>query len=220
MINCPYHDDHTPSMKIYGEVAYCFVCSISVPVTELKLNEKHKYVIPEPTNVPERIKYIKSLPTKMIRGLQLPYDDSGFYVMWPQENYYKKRNNEGKTRYIGPSGVKAPLLVCPGTFSHLVIVEGEMNALSLYSIVWDGYKIVSPGSASELMRHIKYYLVYSKITVIVDNDAAGVVFGYQLKEILLKNNKSVTLCLMNKDFNQHLQDGGEEAVKQKFEECL
>jgi hypothetical protein len=217
---CPIHNDHEPSMTVYGKWAHCHVCKANILASELNLPENRSIPRPEPTNVPERIKYIKSLPTKMIRGLQLPYDNSGFYLVWPQENYYKRRNYEGKVRYIGPSGVKAPLLVCPGTASHLIVVEGELNALSLYGAAWGEYKIVSPGSAAEFLRHVKYYLGYSKITIIADYDAAGLVHGCQLKDLLLKSGKRVNLELMRKDFNQILQDENEEAVRATFERML
>ncbi len=220
---CPVHEDHEPSMHIYGENAYCFVCKASIPSAELNIPENKHIPRPEPTNVPDRIKYIQGLPTKMIRGLQLPYDNSGYYVVWPNIQYYKRRNFEGKVRYIGPSGVKAPLFVCPGTASHLIICEGEINAMSLYDCVnmdEREFKIVSPGSASEMMRHIKYYLGYSKITIIADYDAAGICFGYQLKDLLLKNRKSVILALMKEDFNRILQDEGPDAVRAKFEEAI
>ncbi len=108
-IICIFHDDHEPSMSVYGSWCYCHVCKISVPTSELNIPENRHLPRPEPTNVPDRVKYIEGLPTKLIRGLQLPYDNSGYYILWPSKNYYKRRNHEGKPRYIGPAGVKASL---------------------------------------------------------------------------------------------------------------
>lgn len=221
-ILCPAHEDHEPSMHVYGDMGFCFVCKASIPIAELNIPE-NKIPKPEPTNVAERIKYIQSLPTKIIRGLQLPYDNSGYYIVWPNQNYYKRRNFEGKVRYIAPSGVKPPLFVCPGTSTHLIICEGEINALTLYNCISMNeyeYKVISPGPASDFLRHIKYYLSYSKITIIADYDAAGIVFGYQLKDLLLKNKKRCTLALMRDDFNRILQDKGEQAVRDKFEAAI
>ena len=217
---CPIHDDHDPSMTVYGKWAYCHVCKASIPSAELNIPENKTIPRPEPTNVPERIKYIKSLPTDLIRGLQLPYDNSGYYIVWPMDNYYKRRNYEGKTRYIGPSGVRAPLFVCPGTASHLIIVEGEINALSLFESIYGEYKIVSPGSASEMLRHIKSYLIYSKITIIADNDAAGVCHSCQLRDLLHKHKKHATITVMNEDFNTILQRDGYDGVMKKFQEAI
>lgn len=220
---CPAHDDHEPSMHLYGDTGFCFVCKASIPVSELNVPENKHIPKPEPTNVPDRIKYIKNLPTKLIRGLQLPYDNSGYYIVWPQNNYYKRRNFEGKVRYIGPSGVRAPLYVLPGTAQHLIICEGEINALTLYDCInmdEREFKVVSPGSASEMMRHIKYYLGYSRITIIADYDAPGICFGYQLKDLLLKSKKQTMLVLMKEDFSRILQDEGHEAVRLKFEEAI
>ncbi len=220
MVNCPLHDDRVASMKIYGDIAWCFVCHMSIPTTELNIIESPR-LKQEPTNVPERIKHIKALPKKYIRGFDLHCEEDGsFYIVWPGENYYKKRTNNPKTRYIGPAGVKAPLLAFPGRSNHLIVVEGELNAMSLYEAIYGDYTVVSPGSAGEFMRHIALYKAYNKVTLILDNDAAGLVHGYQVKEVLLKSRVNTTIVLMNKDFNQILQDGGEDAVRAKFEEAI
>lgn len=219
-ILCPVHNDHEPSMHIYGKYAYCFVCHANMLASELNIPEGRTIPKPEPTNIEERLKYIRTLPTKIIRGLQLPYDNSGYYITWNNAAYYKRRNFEGRTRYIAPSGVKPPLFVCPGTETHLLVVEGELNALSLFESSYGEYKICSPGPASDFMRHIKYYLGYSKITIIADHDAPGIVFGCQLKELLHKANKQCTLVLMTEDFNRILQDKGEQAVREKLAEAL
>lgn len=206
-------------MTIYGPVAYCHVCNVSVPTSELELPNNFIYTKPEETNIKDKMDYIASLPTKIIRGLQLPYDDQGYYIIWPSHNFYKKRLYSGKSRYIGPSGHKVPLFICPGTENHLVVVEGEINAASLYSVIWEGYKISSPGSAGELLRHINYYLGYKKVTLYVDNDAAGIAHGYQVKEVLLKHKKHVNLVLLDKDFNDILQKDPEE-LRRFFERTV
>lgn len=217
-ILCKFHDDNTPSMHVYGEWAYCFVCRAQCPSNELDLPE-HVKIVPkkDPTNIVSMVKYIESLPKKDIRGFQLHVDELGYYIVWPEKNYYKRRNFTGNARYTAPSGVKPPLFVYGGTSKHLVIVEGEMNVMSAYRATWGDYKLVSPGPASDMLRHIKYYSYYNRITIVVDYDAAGIVFGCQLKEHLLKMGKHAKLVAVRQDYNQILQDRGEEAVREQFE---
>lgn len=221
-ILCPYHNDTRPSMRLYSDFAHCFVCGSHIPVSELQLPLTYveRQAAKEPTNIPRMVEYIESLPTKKIRGLHLPFDDKGYFIKWPLSNYYKRRNWTGSTRYIAPSGVKPPLYVYPSEATNLIIVEGELNAATLHSVVLCDYKVCSPGPASEMMKHIKYYMQFYRISIFVDYDAAGVVFGCQLKEHLLRLGKKVTLTALKKDFNQVLQDDGEEEVKQLFEQGI
>lgn len=220
-ILCPFHNDTRPSMRVYGEWSHCFSCGAHVMTSELNLPERARIVPkPEPTNVVERIKQIKSLPKKLIRGFELHHDNQGYYIIWPSETYYKRRNYFSKNRYTAPSGVKPPLFSYADNAKHLIVVEGEFNAMTLNAAVFGDYKVVSPGPASELMRHIKTYLKYQKITVIVDHDAAGIIFGLQLKDTLLREGKYAKLITCNRDFNQILQDSGEEAVREQFEKDM
>jgi hypothetical protein len=211
-INCIFHDDRTPSMTVYGDFAYCHVCHISVPTKELNIPSGIKHNKREPTNIDEKMAYIKRLPTKLIRGLHMPYDSEGFYVVWPDKKFYKKRLTEGKSRYVAPTGHKPPLYVCNGSSEHLLIVEGELNAASIYPSLWDEFKIVSPGSAGEMQRHIAKYLLYKRITIFADYDAAGIVHSLQLKETLLRHGKAVNLVLLDRDFNDRLVKDGEESL--------
>lgn len=213
-----FHDDSTASMKVYGDFAYCFGCRVSVPVSELNLPSK--VVSKEVTNIKEKFDYINSLPIKKIRGVEVPYDSEGFYIRWPRNKFYKKRLFSGKSKYIGPSGHKVPLFIVPGYYKHLLIIEGELNAISLSLVIWDEYTIVSPGSAGELMKHIDYYRNYDKITIFSDYDAPGVVFGLQLKETLLRHGKKANLRLLKKDFNDILVKEGEEGLKKYFESII
>lgn len=208
-------------MRIYSKYSHCFVCNAHILTDELDLPE-HAKIIPkkEPTNVVAMIKHIKTLPTQIIRGFKLHYDERGFYVVWPDENYYKRRNFEGRVRYTAPSGVKPPIFACNGFAKHLVVVEGELNCMSAYKASWSDYKLVSPGPASDFMRHIKYYQYYQKITLILDHDAAGIVFGCQLKEVLLKSGKHCNLVTVKQDFNETLTKHGEEVVREDFERLM
>ena len=135
-INCILHDDAHASMRVYGDFAYCFVCCVSIPVSELNLPARVD-TKREITNIKEELEYIEALPTETIRGLQMHCDHAGYYIIWPNKPFYKKRMYSGKNRYIGPSGHKVPLYICHGDSRHLVVVEGELNAASIDKLVWD-----------------------------------------------------------------------------------
>jgi 5S rRNA maturation endonuclease (ribonuclease M5) len=222
-IICKFHNDTTPSMHLYGDWGYCFVCHAQVKRSELDLpgNIKEIRAKKNPTNIPETLQYIETLPVQEIRGIKFHFNDRGYFIVWPSKNYYKRRNFDGTdTRYIAPVGVTAPLFVYPGAARHLIIVEGEINAITLHNTVYGEFKICSPGPASNLLRYIKYYLQFSRITIFVDRDAPGVVFGSQLKDVLLKNNINTQLITVEKDFNHVFTEEGEEGVRRLFEESM
>lgn len=218
-ILCPYHDDNEPSMVVYGEWAHCFVCKAHPKASELGLpNIEEIKARKKPDDIKSNLQYIDSLPTKKIRGFDLPYNDFGYYLVWPDRSYYKRRNWEGKSRYISPRGIQKPLFEYRYAANNLVIVEGEFNAASLQESVKGDFKIVSPGPASELVKYIKLYLPYRKIIIVVDRDAAGVVHGVDLKERLLRHNKHATLVPVVKDYNAIYEEEGQEALKKTFKE--
>lgn len=209
-------------MAVYGEWSYCFVCHARVLTSELKLPRSAQEIreVRHPDNVPENVEYIEGLPKKIIRGLDLHYDDDGYYVLWPNKNYWKLRFWEGKSRYLSPRGVKKPLFVYPGNSDLLVVVEGELNAVTLQMCEYGEAKIVSPGSATELVKYINYYLKFKRILIITDKDNPGVVYGLDLKERLLSHNKRVELHLVEKDFNDVFTEEGEEAVCREYARAL
>lgn len=217
---CPMHNDHEPSMKIYGEWAYCFVCQAQMRTTDLNLPGSAQEIREKkhPTNVPNMIEYIKSLPQMEIRGHKFHVSDSGYYFLWPHGNFYKKRNfDDSKGRYVSPRGVSKPLFVYPGSAKHLLIVEGEINAMSLHTSVFGEYKVCSPGPAADFVRYIKYYLQFKHITIFVDKDAPGVIYGTYLKDILLRHNKHTKLVAMERDYNEIHVTEGETGVRNYFE---
>lgn len=219
---CPQHNDTTPSMVIYGNWAHCMVCQAHILTSELNLPGSFTdYPRREPTDVKKQLERVNKLPLVKTRGLLLPTDSLGYYIVWPNGDFYKRRNFEDtKARYTGPAGIKPPLFVYPGKADHLVVVEGELNAMSLHQIVFGEYRVCSPGSATEMTRHIKYYLQFKRVSIFVDNDPPGIVYGLMLKDLLLSKGKHVTIELMDKDFNDILQQEGEDAVRKRFERGL
>ncbi len=194
-------------MEVYSDGAFCFVCNYSTnSIKDLKYESKPK------ENIEEVISYVKSLPTKLIRGLLLPYDDQGFYILWPDLSFYKKRLFEGKSRYLGPRGHRAPLLKLGKPSDRVLVVEGELNTMSA-ALVYPG-TILSPGAASNFMNYSNEYLTFKgDFTIVVDKDIPGVVAGLKLKEFLIKNKRRVSLVTKETDYNQELQDSGLEQLK-------
>jgi hypothetical protein len=205
-------------MHIYENTAHCFVCGAHCPVEDVlsgvelkKYNKQHKY------SFEETMEYISCLPVKEVRGLMLPVNTTGFYVVWPDKSYYKKRLYIGKNRYIGPPGMKPPLLKLgpQKAKSMLWVIEGELNALS-FNQCYPNEDVVSPGSATELLRHIEFYLTFPYISVIVDKDDAGVAHGVILRDELAARGKLCNLIAVKKDFNDVLQEKGKARAKEKY----
>lgn len=224
-INClnPSHKDATPSMHVYPDMCYCFVCGFTCKSEDVINEEELKKIKPkEKENIKEKILYIQSLPVSHVRGLQLHIEQDGsYYVVWPDQSFYKKRvKTEMGSRYVGPRGHRPPLFRCKQEGSSkeiLVITEGELNTLSLeLSLCEPRIAMVSPGSANELMTHTDYYLQFNRIIVVVDKDIPGVYNGDKLKKTLLERGKSVDLIALQTDFNDLLQQGGPELVKHTF----
>lgn len=217
-ISCvnPDHDDKEPSMEVYEDRAYCFSCGYSVPSEEVVDALDLKKLRREKTDIQAVLNYVEELPLRPVRGLVLPFDGRGYFIVWPDNSFYKKRMLEGNNRYIGPSGHKPPLYVFERSKTDLVIVEGELNALSLAKSKVTTATIASPGSAVELNKHLNKYLTYQNIVIIVDKDAAGVSNGLELKNTLMSNKKKVSLVACEKDINQILQDSGHEGVREWY----
>jgi len=216
---CPKHDDTNPSMEIYPDGGFCFVCGAFIPIAEMPNEEGFIITKKENENVQEKIEYIKQLPSERIRGLSFPKGPEGFYIIWPGNVFYKLRTTHDQPRYKGPRGLRAPLFRLDGNNGVLVVVEGEINALSLaeaYPV--RTFTIASPGSCSEFNRHVDTYKQFKTIIIFADNDPAGIANGYILKETLLKSGKSVILILLDTDFNDLLQQGGPELVRRVFNE--
>lgn len=216
---CPNHKDKTPSLHVYEDRAYCFVCRYSCPSDQIVSADELKELKKAPTDIAQYVEYIKTLPIMGIRGLSFHSDTSGFYIIWPGDNYFKKRVTieDTKNRYIGPRGHRAPLWVHKGNSNLLVIVEGELNAMSL-ALCNPRYTLISPGSATELPKTLDYALTFSTIVIIVDKDIPGVGWGANLKHELIKRQKKVQLVAVEKDINQILQEEGKEGVKKWFQE--
>lgn len=230
-IHCPNpnHQDDTESCAVYDDGhGYCFGCGTyfkDVGNDGPRIIDTN-WIKSKSENIQEKIKYIKSLPTQQIRGLELPYDNRGYYVVWPDESYYKLRlwdNPNSKSRYVSPIGhTYRPFILLGCEYASadtpLVVVEGEINALSLRKAIHTP-NIVSFGSASELgkpdslMKEV--FRDYRSIVVFVDNDPPGVAGALKFKEQLKEYCPDIRLYTLDRDFNDLLVSGGVDSVKEK-----
>lgn len=215
-IMCMFHEDSNPSMEVYENetetVGFCFVCN-----KRTILEGERKGAKKRPTDVPSVLEYISTLPVRTIRGFSHHYDDLGYYIIWPSRDFYKRRNFHDDPRYTAPRGIKSPIYRFTGTSKRILIVEGELNARSLYESIKTKDTIVSPGSAANLSTCEKICQDYQEVVIAVDHDPAGIVYGVTLKNRLLKLGKRVTLITCSVDYNETYCTEGPEAVRKHFE---
>lgn len=228
LFNCIFHEDKTASMKVYEEGFFCFGCGAhgSNDILEQKIpGVKVKYYEKPPTNIKAEIEKIKKLPIRCIRGIDLHYDSSGYYILYPNNLYYIKRfwDPVDNRKYLCPSGLAKPPLVIhrviPGVDAKtLLVVEGQINALTAFNYS-DNFKvIVSPGGATDLVKpyFVNLCLLFDRVCVMVDKDEAGIKAGQILVNSLKERNKVATLYPMEQDLNailmQHAESGVEEEI--------
>ena len=218
-INCtsPSHDDANASMEVYEDSGFCFACGYrDYDVGDAQVPKR------EPDDIPEKLAKIDQLPKKIIRGLELPYNDLGYFIVWPDRSFFKQRRWQGEPRYQGPRGHQPPLFIYPGDVNKpVVVVEGELNAMSLHTAIENHkFTIVSPGSASNFEKAIEFTLQFPIVYAILDRDPAGVAAGIDFKRKLLKRGKRVELICVTRDYNDVLEKEGPEAVKARFKQDL
>ena len=212
-ILCPNHKDTNPSFHIYANGGYCFVCGYTDKTT-VDLNNKV-----EKEDIQQTLEYINALPMDTIRGIQFPRDAYGYYILWPNRSFYKKRLfKQDRIRYMAPKGIPVPLFSYTGDPGWpLAIVEGEINAISLKKAIPEGLNICSPGAITHFNKFMDKYLQYNRIYVIVDKDDAGIAYGASLKETLLQAGKNTSLIALEKDFNDILMECGYDGIKKEIE---
>lgn len=215
-IRCPdpEHVDGTPSCGVYADGSgYCFSCSKYFK----KVAEPTKEVTKHIEDLNDKFTYINSLPTTHTRGLIFPFDNDGYYILWPSGDYYKLRrwtSLRGGDKYLSPSGHHKPLFRLPGSkvTSNLLIVEGEINALSIHPYI-SNCDVLCPGSASSftdrmMLSALPEVTKYVNIVICVDADVAGLAAALKLKELLRSKVLNITIKLMEKDFNELLVEYG------------
>lgn len=229
-ILCPVHAEKTPSCVIYGETWKCYGCGAHGLTKEIKERTYVPEVVEQYVEDLEKtMEYIESLPLERIRGLSLPADPDAYYIVWPEKNYYKKRlRNCAATagKYRGPAGHPKPLfrLRPAKPSSDLVVVEGELNALSVREAARE-LEILSPGSASDYANRTFAQAAptlagYKRILILADKDKAGVRAAIRGKAILNQYVRNVRVVLMEEDANEILQTLGPEGLRHFINGCL
>jgi hypothetical protein len=225
--HCPFHADGTESLEAYADGHYyCFGCQKTGPNEELKpygidaeagseTFERYK------ENIDATISKIRSLPVRPVRGgLPLHCDDDSFYILWPDYDYYKRRITNPDFpggKYRSPSGVRKPMFYLPERGSDtLVVVEGELNALSakfagIRASVW------SPGSVGDFLskeskERASICKTFKRVVVVTDDDAPGRAAALSFYIYIKPYVADRKIIQVKKDFNQILEEEGKEGL--------
>lgn len=226
-VHCPLHAEETPSCVIYSTHAYCYGGCGRIELSALGRAAENRRIERYKEDLQEARKYVETLPTKVIRGFPLRYDDRGYYLVWPDFTYYKRRNwsDEG-AKYKNPAGhAQPPFWVRREHYPTLCLCEGEFNALSIGEAFpeWD---VCSPGSASDFKTEktrsflLTYCARYCTIVIITDYDGPGTEAAIHAKGLLVGKVPKVQIALMQKDANEWICETGKEALKQEVEKYL
>lgn len=222
--HCPKHKEQTPSAVVYHDAYHCFGCGARGPINELGLSANEKAEPEYVEDLNDSISAIKRLPKRDIRGFQLHANDRGYYLLWPNDQYYKYRSFTVDTpggKYRGPSGHRKPWFVCsgPNDGTKIALVEGEFNALSLASLEV-GYPVASPGGAGDFYSGSARPMLletagYDLVHIIVDNDAAGAQAAIESKaRLVITGCRDVRIHLVDKDFNDVLTEKGKDGLRE------
>jgi hypothetical protein len=226
--HCPKHKEATPSAVVYGDHWFCFGCGAKGRPEELGLDPNEPAEPEYLEDLEASLDYIRSLPKREIRGFQLHANDRGYYLVWPNGDYYKFRSTTNDTpggKYRGPAGHKKPPFVAMSALSHrLVLVEGEFNAMSL-ALVEPRADIVSPGGAGDFysrsgQKYLGVWATYGRVDLVMDADAPGAQAAIEAKSrLLVVGCPDVRIHLVERDFNDVLVQEGKEALR-KYAERL
>jgi hypothetical protein len=149
----------------------------------------------------------------------LPYNDKGYFLVYPSRDYYKLRIASGldvKSKYRGPAGHKKPRFVAhtTGKYDQITLVEGEFNALSLAALEPEG-DVISPGAAGDFFsksraQDLQEYAKYARIDLVVDDDSAGLQAAIECSAALKAlGAEAVKAHFVKVDFNDLFQEGKE-----------
>ncbi len=220
---CPRRPEKTPSAHAYGDHFFCFGCGARGSIKELGLEPGERLETVYVEDVSSTISYIDTLSRKTIRGFSLPFNDRGYYLVYPCRTFYKFRIESASSgsKYRGPSGHSKPWFTVVDSMQETVaIVEGEFNALSL-GLLEGPFDIVSPGGAGDFysksaQANLRKYANYGRAEIICDADAAGAQAAIETKAKLITIGcPEVRIHLVERDFNDILVQDGKEALREE-----
>lgn len=227
-ILCPNHTERTPSFVIRDDGwGHCYGCGHREFLPQYKEDREDIPKEEHCEDILQSLLYIDSLPKKLIRGLDLPYDHLFYYIVWPNALYYKKRLKdvgERKSKYLCPKGHRKPLLIANSGDSTLLVVEGEINALSL-ALAFPEHTVVSPGGTQDIWSnagglkfkdYLAYYKSFRNLYILVDDDKAGLSSGMELTAHLLSEGNKTSLIPMSEDANHILEHHGKEKLRSEI----
>lgn len=217
-------------MHVYPDNSgWCFVCNRRADLEGvLDVESLPKEVQVQPEDLSASIERIRSLEWKQIRGLEFKANERGYFITWPGEMYYKFRSFNGTPRFLAPKGHKQPLLTyrtCPAE-PFLILVEGELNALSILMTQDEtyNYDLSSPGSAGNFISLDKEILAlaahYTQVVIWTDHDAAGIKALWHIYPKLVKLGLHVTHYTSKEDANDILVSQGPGGLRQMVERIL
>lgn len=227
-IRCPFHNEQTASLVKTSSGWWCYgACNKAYTNKDVEGKTGNYYEeapAQEKEDLNETFDYIATLPQKEMRGLQFAADSKGYYICWPNREYYKLRLfTPGRgPKYIGPSGIKPPLFWArKKENSTLLVAEGEVNALSIASALPE-VDVCSPGSATmfssnNLLKYLHIFKSYSTVIVVLDNDAAGTKGLIEAKAFFLYKIPFIHYILLSPDPNEVLIEQGKEALRKKLQ---
>jgi len=227
-ICCPFHQEDTPSCHVYHDGYHCFGCGAHGPLSDLKgrVDVKAPPKHTEPEDLGPWRQYLAKLPLRQVRGLSLPCDNRSYFIVWPGTQFFKRRFFEpGKgPKYVGPRGHQPPLFWVRREGAILVIVEGELNALSVAAALPEA-AVCSPGSASNfspafLRKELCNTVYYTKICIIADADNPGAEAVMNAKGFFNAFGRDVQWKLMSPDANDVLVELGAETLREQLKDVL
>lgn len=229
-IICPFHQEDTPSCVLYSNGYFCFGCGARGKLEELdgiELPPREELEPEPPEDLVAAFARINSLEQTEVRGLKFPADHRGYYLCWPDQSYYKLRVWEPGSgpKYLGARGHKRGLFWARQEgHQTLVLVEGEINALSIAKAV-PGVDVASPGGVGDFtVKKIKHkltsYCRYSTILVVADADPPGATAIIEALSALWTSKINAKGLPMSPDANEVLVKCGEEELKRRIEAAL
>ncbi len=115
-MRCLWHNEKTASLVQQKNGWYCFgICRKLYSNAEVEAKTGGVYEYDDSEDFKEDLEqaysYIDSLPRLRIRGFDLPADNNGYFIVWPNKAYYKyRRFSPGAgPKYIGAKGHRVPL---------------------------------------------------------------------------------------------------------------